>query len=247
MPFQFYCPQGHLLEGHEAQMGQQGQCPMCGSMFVFPMMGGQQQPPAGMPGMMGAPGQQYGGAPAGYGAPQPGYGQPGMPPGYGQQPGYGQAPGFGGQPGYGQQPGFGQPGMGDGGFGGFGGAPIGSRFAGINDAGPGMAPQEPQYAAPEPEPEPPPEPRIFRILCPNKHELQTPEDMLGTTAMCPYCNAQMELRYEDSVEYKQEQETAQRIKDEQTNRFWMKASIWGAVIVGLLFVGMIAMLFWPQK
>ena len=49
MPFQFYCPQGHLLEGHEAQMGQQGQCPMCGAMFMFPVLGGQ--PGAAMPGM----------------------------------------------------------------------------------------------------------------------------------------------------------------------------------------------------
>ena len=38
MPFQFYCPQGHLLEGHESQMGQQSQCPLCGSMFLIPML-----------------------------------------------------------------------------------------------------------------------------------------------------------------------------------------------------------------
>ncbi len=231
MPFQFYCPQGHLLEGHEAQMGQQGQCPMCGSMFMFPMMGGQQPPPAGMPGMMGGP-HPYGGgmAPGGYGAQ--------MPAAYGgmQQP-YGQ-PGMGG-------PAMGGPGFGGPGFGGQ--RNIGDRFAGLQESAPNYS--EPNFAGPEaaPEPEAPPEPRIFRILCPNGHELQTPEDMLGTQAMCPYCNAQMDLKYEDSVEFKQIQEREQRIKDEQTSRFWMKASIWGAVIVGLLFIGMIVMMFLPQK
>lgn len=234
MPFQFYCPQGHLLEAHESQMGQQGQCPMCGSMFMFPMMGGQPgavpagmpgQPGPGFPGAPGFPGQ----APAGFGG--PGQGFPGQGGGFGGQPGFGQ-------PGYGQ-PGFGQPGPSpQGGFGqpGFGGPTnIGDRFAGI-DAAPG-----PSFEPPAPEA--PPEPRIFRILCPKGHELQTPEDMLGTQALCPYCNTQMELRYEDSVEYKKQQELEQKIKDEQTSRFWMKMSIAGGVVFVLLFAGMVAMLF----
>ena len=110
MPFQFYCPQGHLLEGHEAQMGQQGQCPMCGAMFMFPMLGGQ--PGAGMPGPM--PGQMPG--------PMPGQmpgGFPGQPGGFpGQQPGPfpggGGGPFGGGFPGQ-QGPGFGEPAYGGGG------------------------------------------------------------------------------------------------------------------------------------
>jgi hypothetical protein len=210
MPFQFYCPQGHLLEGHESQMGQQGQCPMCGSMFMFPLLGGQ--PGAGMPGM--APGQMPGapfgqpGAPGGFPGQMPG-GFPGQFPGQ-QFPGQG-LPG-GGFPG--QQPGYGDPAFGGG---------------------------QQNFAPPEPEAKP--EPRIFRILCPKGHELQTPEDMLGTQALCPYCNTQMELRYEDSVEYKKQQELEQRLQEEKTGRFWMKVSIWGAVIVGLLFVGLIVMMF----
>ena len=36
MPFQFQCPQGHLLEGDESQAGQQCQCPMCGMLFIIP-------------------------------------------------------------------------------------------------------------------------------------------------------------------------------------------------------------------
>jgi len=243
MPFQFYCPQGHLLEGHEQQMGQQGQCPMCGAMFMFPVMGGQPGAPGGYAGPMhgGYPAAgAYGGQPqapgqAGYG--QAGYPQPGMPqgpfgqPGFGGQPGPG-AQGFGQQPGIGGQSGFGGPGFGEQGF---GGQPVFGGPAPFEPAiGPGFEP---------PEPEVPPEPRVFRILCPKGHELQTPEDMLGTQALCPYCNTQMELRYEDSVEYKKQKETEQRIQDEKTGRFWMTVSIWAAVIVGLLFVGLVVMMF----
>ncbi|MGE0607379.1 MAG: hypothetical protein AB7O62_09820 [Pirellulales bacterium] len=43
MPFQFLCPQGHLLEGIESQMGQQCNCPVCGSAFIVPVI---EAPPA---------------------------------------------------------------------------------------------------------------------------------------------------------------------------------------------------------
>ncbi len=41
MPFQFMCPQGHLLEGHESQMGQQVHCPLCGTLLIVPVVGPQ--------------------------------------------------------------------------------------------------------------------------------------------------------------------------------------------------------------
>jgi hypothetical protein len=36
MAFQFLCPQGHLLEGEESQVGQQLECPQCQSRVVVP-------------------------------------------------------------------------------------------------------------------------------------------------------------------------------------------------------------------
>jgi len=36
MAFQFYCPQGHLLQSDPAHLGQQCQCPHCGTLFVIP-------------------------------------------------------------------------------------------------------------------------------------------------------------------------------------------------------------------
>lgn len=167
MPFQFYCPQGHLLEGHEQQMGTPGQCPMCGAMFVFPVLGG------------GAP--------------------PGMPPAHGGYPGGPAAPGGG-------------------------------------------------FAAPEPEP--PPEPRLFRIVCPKGHQVQTPEEMLGTKAQCPYCNAVIDLKYENSVEHKEEQdrvrrrqELEQQIVDERRGRFWMRIAVLAAVLIGGAVIGLFVYIF----
>ncbi len=178
MPFQFYCPQGHLLEGHEQQMGTPGQCPMCGSMFVFPVIGG-----GAPPGMPAAPGGYAGG----------GYTTGG-----------------------------------------------GAGFPGLTSAG-GFAP-----AAPEP----PPEPRLFRIVCPKGHQVQTPEEMLGTKAQCPYCNAVLDLKYENSIEYKEEQdrvhrqqELEQRIVDERRGRFWMRLAVLAAVLIGGAVVALFVYIF----
>lgn len=38
MAIQFHCPQGHLLQGDEAHMGLQTQCPYCGVMFIIPVV-----------------------------------------------------------------------------------------------------------------------------------------------------------------------------------------------------------------
>lgn len=180
MPFQFYCPQGHLLEGHESQMGQQSQCPFCGSLFMIPVL----QMPA---------------------APAPDMGFPGPMGAAGGFPGVGGLPGF----------------------------PPGS--------GPVEAPSPEQPIAP-PEPEPPPEPKTYRISCPQGHQLHTPSDMLGQQALCPYCNAQFELKYENSVEYQEEQQAAARRREQELTKFWLTWAIRASIGVGLLLAGMIVYL-----
>jgi hypothetical protein len=48
MTFQFLCPQGHLLQGEEAHMGLQCQCPQCGVAFIIPTIATADAPaPAG--------------------------------------------------------------------------------------------------------------------------------------------------------------------------------------------------------
>jgi hypothetical protein len=207
MPFQIMCPQQHLLEVHEAQVGQQVQCPMCGQLLIVPM------PPQ-------APG--YAPGPPGYG-PMPG--QPGFPgqqypdPAYQQMP-Y-QQPGMYQQPGAYQQPAYQQPG------------PPAEAF-------PNIVTEEQEEAAPA-EPEKPVDtrPPVVRIPCPAGHELQTPIDMVGQDALCPYCNVQFTLRYEDSLECKEQQAEAQRHRDEQMNKFWLKWSMIAGGVVVVSILGMI--------
>lgn len=70
MAFRFTCPQGHLLEGDEAQAGQHCQCPQCGMVFVIPQPAPSAPaafPGSGLPGG-GLPGPDYG---RGYGPSAP--------------------------------------------------------------------------------------------------------------------------------------------------------------------------------
>ncbi len=82
MPFQFHCPNGHLLEAEPFQAGQQCVCPMCGQLFLIPSpVGAAAAPVAEQP-------------PAAF---SPGYGQPGPFPGAATGPNFG--PNFGPGPG----------------------------------------------------------------------------------------------------------------------------------------------------
>ena len=202
MPFQFYCPQGHLLMGDEAHQGQQSQCPHCGATFMIPIV----QPQAGP-----APGPQF---PPG----QPFPGGPQFGPAPGQQPFPGQGPMIPDVTG-------------------------GAQFANIAAGAAAPPPQEvaavPPAEAPKPEPQKPPEPRIFRIHCPQNHVLETPSDMLGQQAMCPYCNTQFELRYEDSIEYQEELVEKKKLREVELNKQWVTWSIRAAIGVGVMIFLMI--------
>jgi hypothetical protein len=83
------------------------------------------------------------------------------------------------------------------------------------------------------------EPRIVRIPCPQGHELQTPMDMVNQEVLCPICSTQFYLRFEDSVEYKQEQADLRRRKAEQLNQAALKWAIIAAVVVVVAILGMI--------
>jgi hypothetical protein len=113
----------------------------------------------------------------------------------------------------------------------------------------GPPPEEPQGpaaiaeampAAPEPAvpPEPEPDP-IVHILCPNGHELETPMSMVGTDAMCPHCEAQFRLRYEDSREYR---EKKQKEREHREAMFGRKALNFAIVTAVLVMVGLIGLM-----
>ena len=62
MAFPFLCPQGHLLQADESQVGQQMQCPYCGSVFLVPqpLPTGAPDPSAPAPPGSSDPGPQAG-------------------------------------------------------------------------------------------------------------------------------------------------------------------------------------------
>jgi len=169
MPFQFTCPQGHLLSAHESQSGQQCQCPHCGQWLIIP--GTPPPPPTSLPADLLSE------------LPAPAPPPPGMP----------------GSPTYG-----------------LGNAAIG-----------GMV-----------------QPHISHIPCPNGHPLETPIDMLGTRVMCPICQAQFDLRYEDSLEFKEQQERLEEARIARSGQLWLRWAIGFAVVV---LLGLAAMIYALNK
>ena len=84
---------------------------------------------------------------------------------------------------------------------------------------------------------------LLHIPCPNGHILETPRDMLGQDAMCPYCQRQFRLRFEDSREYHQERDERRQRREQKLGKAWMNWAIAAAVVVvlGLIFLIAVAM------
>ncbi|MDZ7615821.1 MAG: hypothetical protein U1E05_02390 [Patescibacteria group bacterium] len=76
-------------------------------------------------------------------------------------------------------------------------------------------------------------PKILHIPCPKGHVLETPEEMIGQDALCPFCNLQFRLRYDESIEYKREQEEEAERRQIRAERAWLNWSIAAAVAVVL--------------
>ena len=83
-----------------------------------------------------------------------------------------------------------------------------------------------------------PDPNLFHIPCPNGHILETPKEMLGQAAACPYCGVEYRLKKENSQEYRQHQMFQQRAKDRKASNFWFNLTIVFAVVIviGLLIM-----------
>lgn len=76
-----------------------------------------------------------------------------------------------------------------------------------------------------------PQPKLFHIPCPQGHELETPQEMLGDTVMCPFCGVQFTLRETDSIEYLRKKESEQEAADRKSGNFWLNWAVAFAVIV----------------
>lgn len=155
MAFQFLCPEGHLLQGDEANIGMQSQCPQCGAVFVIPSKDkpAELTAPGGLTDLL----EEFGG--------------------------------------------------------GGGGADLTGEE--MSTAG------------------------VVHIPCPNGHELETPMEMVGLEALCPYCKAKFRLRSQDSFEFKRQQ----AIQDAKRSKMWFNVAVVTAtaVVLGLLVMMIIAL------
>lgn len=226
MAFQFLCPQGHLLQGDESQAGQQCKCPYCETLFVVPAP----VPPAGVgpteqpqPEPSPPPNLSPGPDPATFVPQQPAIQQPAIQQPAIQQPAI-QQPAAGPEFGWPEpQP---QPeGEGPAGF------QVGPDFGG-GSAQPAPSISELPGTSP-----------IIHILCPSGHQLETPRDMLGQDALCPYCQVQFRLRFEDSLEYRKQKQEERELQELRTGKKWMQWSIAAAVVVilGVILMVVLAM------
>ena len=222
MPIQFYCPSGHLLEGHESAMGQQAQCPHCGATFIVPLVAAAV--PVEPQGFL----QKFSMPPL-----------PATPTQGANSPAIAAPP------------------------------PIGSSYVAAQSTSPPASPVDAMRAndavAPggddemaaaiarfgqiesakvtptdSPPTQPQNQPRVYHIPCPQGHELETDEEMLGQYAMCPICQSQFELRRKDSIEVRQEEAEREARRQTAMNRFWLKWSIAAAVTVVLFLGGIVA-------
>ena len=206
MPFQFYCPRGHLLQGDESQAGQTCRCPYCDSRCLIP------------------PAPQVASVPA-YNPP-PTYQPPEEPsppsetspfdPAFTQQSDEFHLPAF--EPSPEPEPEqssawaeeFPQVGGGSNSHGGSESAETLPAEALLVDS---LAQA------------------VVHIPCPNGHQLETPREILGEDAMCPICQAQFHLRLEDSIEYRRHRAEQFEQRERQIGNQWMNAAIIAAVVV----------------
>jgi len=85
---------------------------------------------------------------------------------------------------------------------------------------------------------------IVHILCPSGHELETPREMLGQEALCPFCQVQFLLRFEDSIEHRQRLAREQELLELKKGRQWMQLAIVAAVLVVSGLIALMILSHW---
>lgn len=72
--------------------------------------------------------------------------------------------------------------------------------------------------------------RPVHIPCPAGHVLETPQDMLGRDAMCPFCSQVFRLEFQNSLEYREEQQHRAAREAERAARFWLQWAVAAAIV-----------------
>ena len=75
----------------------------------------------------------------------------------------------------------------------------------------------------------------FRIPCPNGHVLDVDKEMLGERVQCPVCRAVYDLKLENSLEYIKEKKEEEELEEARLGKIWIQRAII-AGILALLFI-----------
>jgi len=104
--------------------------------------------------------------------------------------------------------------------------------------------------APAPQPSDPvalesKEPELLHIPCPDCQEmLETPVEMLDQDVMCPHCQAQFQLRRQNSLEYKKKQQQQREMREHKASKAWFN---WAIVVAVLVVMFLLFLIFSSQS
>ncbi|MDO4570646.1 MAG: hypothetical protein Q4D38_09705 [Planctomycetia bacterium] len=82
---------------------------------------------------------------------------------------------------------------------------------------------------------------ILHIPCPKGHVLEVPRDMIGEKARCPYCKTIYSIEFEKSLEYRKEQQELREREEARLGRIWLTRAIIATVLVVLFIILMISL------
>ena len=169
MAFQFLCPEGHMLEVDESQVGQPCKCPQCSLEFLVP------------------------------------------------SPDDGNSPEEPSEPG------------------GFPDIRTGDPRKDVEKAGLSPDQASTQFGTPAAETQ-----SLVHIPCPKGHILETPRDMIGQDAVCPFCQVQFHLRLEESEEYRREKAEQLERHEQKLGQTWL---YWSIAIAVVVLLGLLLLIF----
>ena len=82
---------------------------------------------------------------------------------------------------------------------------------------------------------------ILHSVCPNGHILEIEREMLGERAMCPYCNTAFSITLERTVEYLEKQKREAEREDNKLAKFWSQWAIVAAVLAAIFIIFMVVL------
>ena len=84
--------------------------------------------------------------------------------------------------------------------------------------------------------------KMVHIPCPAGHILETPQDTMGQTVMCPHCGEMFSLQMKNSLEFKRDTQRIDEKRVRRTGELWMRWTIATAILIVVGLIVLIATL-----